>query len=84
MHVLQEIMELFDAPEDSIEADEEPTQEAEVHLMATETVLRHPNTLTFQLSTVVQGQPVQFLVDSGSTHSFLNSNFQTSLEGVQI
>ena len=70
MHVLQEVLELFH-PTDS---DEDDTP-AEVHLMAAETQLCNPSKLTFQLTACVQGQQVQFLIDSGSTHPFLNSKF---------
>jgi predicted aspartyl protease len=46
-----------------------------LQLLTTVTAIKDPSTLTFQLTVMIQGQQVQFLVDSGSTHSFLNSKF---------
>ena len=43
--------------------------------MAAEAFISDPGVLTFQLEAQVQKQNIRFLVDSGSTHSFLNSKF---------
>lgn len=41
------------------------------------------NAPTLQLSVTVQGHEMVFLVDSGSTHSFLDNTLMQSLQGVQ-
>jgi len=41
----------------------------------------HPRTLQFQ--GLIQGQSINILLDSGSTNSFLDTRFATSLSGVQ-
>jgi hypothetical protein len=50
--------------------------------MIKETAIKDPSKLTFKLAGVIQDQQIQFLVDSGSTHSFLNSTFIPQLSGV--
>jgi hypothetical protein len=76
LHVLHEVLDLFQGEEAS-EDDQMPNNSAmaELHLMTTESVVKDPSTLTFQLTGVVQNQRIQFLVDSGSTHSFINNSF---------
>jgi predicted aspartyl protease len=80
--VLQEVLELF--PEESSVAEQESSSSlpAELHLLAAVTELKDPGTLTFQLTGSVQNQQIQFLVDSGSTHSFINAKFAPLFTGV--
>jgi hypothetical protein len=76
LHVLQEVLDLFQGEEASEEDQmSNNSSMAELHLMTTESVVKDPSTLTFQLTGVVQNQRIQFLVDSGSTHSFINNSF---------
>jgi predicted aspartyl protease len=82
LHVLQEVLELFSIEAvDHDQASSSGTQ-AELHLMVKETTIKDPSTLTFKLTGVIQDQQIQFLVDSGSTHSFLNNTFIPQLSGV--
>jgi hypothetical protein len=54
-----------------------------MQLLTIVTAIKDPSTLTFQLTGMIQGQQVQFLVDSGSTHSFLNSKFLPQFSSIQ-
>jgi hypothetical protein len=83
LHVLHEVLDLFqaEAPKYDTGAGSSDTQ-AELHLMMTDTVVKDPSMLTFQLTGEIQGHPVQLLVDSGSTHSFLNNKFIPVLTNV--
>jgi predicted aspartyl protease len=58
-------------------------QSASLHLMAVETSIKDPGTWTFQLHVVIQGHPVQLLIDLGSTHSFLNVKMASLCTGVE-
>jgi hypothetical protein len=75
LHVIQEILGLFPPEETEHEQSSSSESSAELQLLTTVTAIKDPSTLTFQLTVMIQGQQVQFLVDSGSTHSFLNSKF---------
>jgi hypothetical protein len=82
LHVLQEVLELFPEESSVIEHDSSSSPLAELHLLASITELKDPSTLTFQLTGSVQNQQIQFLVDSGSTHSFINAKFAPLFTGV--
>ena len=60
MHVPQEVHELFQIDDDADQASS-PTSTAELHLMAADTIIKNPSTLTFQLTGVVKGQPQEDL-----------------------
>jgi hypothetical protein len=66
---------MFQPDAAELETDSVPDSQAELQLMLADTVLKDPSSLTFTVSAVIQGHLVQLLVDSGSTHSFLNSKF---------
>jgi hypothetical protein len=82
LHVLQEVIDLFQPDLSDEEQESSATSSAEFHLIQPVTVLKDPGTLTFQLSGVIQGQTVTLLVDSGSTHSFINDKFVAQLSDV--
>jgi hypothetical protein len=83
LHVIQEILGLFPPEETEHEQSSASESSAELQLLTAVTAIKDPSTLTFQLTGVIQGQQVQFLVDSGSTHSFLNSKFLPQFSSVQ-
>lgn len=78
--MLQEVLEIFqaDTPDDDRSSSSSSSQ-AELHLMMSNAVVKDPSKLTFQLTGEIQGHAVQFLVDSGSTHSFLDNKFSPVL-----
>lgn len=82
LHVVQEMVEFFQctATEDSITDSEE-----EVNLMAISDAAegRTAHSKAFQLIVTIQGQQKTFLVDSGSTHSFLDTTTAASIAGVR-
>jgi predicted aspartyl protease len=80
--VLQEVIDLFQPDLSDEEQESSATSSAEFHLIQPVTVIKDPGTLTFQLSGVIQGQTVTLLVDSGSTHSFINDKFVAQLSDV--
>jgi predicted aspartyl protease len=82
LHVFQEVLELFSIEAVDHDQASSSSTEAELHLMTKETAIKDPSTLTFKLAGVIQDQQIQFLIDSGSTHSFLNSTFIPQLSGV--
>lgn len=88
LHALQEVWELCQdafSEEDQIDQTEPTTPPADQLFMllsaAAVSSSVHPRTLQFQ--GIIQGQPISILVDSGSTHSFLDSCLASSLTGVQ-
>jgi hypothetical protein len=83
LHVIQEILGLFPPEETEQEQSSSSDSSAELQLLTAVTAIKDPSTLTFQLTGVIQGQQVQFLVDSGSTHSFLNSTFLPQFSSIQ-
>jgi hypothetical protein len=80
--VIQEVLELFQPKSDDDSTDPQSPSSTELHLMAADTGIKDPSVLTFQLAAEVQGHQVLLLVDSGSTHSFLNSWFAAECTGV--
>lgn len=82
LHVVQEMAEFFQrtATEDSVTDGEE-----EVDLMAiSETPEgKSARSKAFQLLVQLQGQQKTFLVDSGSTHSFVDTTTAAALSGIQ-
>jgi hypothetical protein len=50
--------------------------------MLADTVLKDPSHLTFKINGNIQGHDLHFLVDSGSTHSFINTKFASLFSGV--
>lgn len=81
LHVVQEMVEFYQCT-----AAEHPgtDSEEEVNLMALSDAAqgRKANSKAFQLSVVIQGQQKNFLIDSGSTHSFIDTSVATPLPGV--
>lgn len=79
LHVVQEMVEFFYAAIDNQFAPEEPVdQQAEVMLLSSETDTAEP-IHAIRLLCQVQGQSVVFLVDSGSTHSFVSTELAATL-----
>jgi hypothetical protein len=75
LHVIQEVLDMFQPNATEMEPDPSSDTQAEFHLMLADILPKDPSSLTFKVSAVIQGHTVQLLVDSGSTHSFLNSKF---------
>lgn len=64
----------------SQEMDEESSQpEAQLMSISKEVVLGADNSKTLQLQSIIQGQEVVMLVDSGSSHCFINEDLVLSL-----
>jgi hypothetical protein len=87
LHALQEVWELC---QDALSKDQtdqtEPTTPPtdQLFMLLSAAVVSssvHPRTLQFQ--GIIQGQPISILVDSGSTHSFLDSRLASLVTGVQ-
>ena len=81
LHVVQEMVEFFQctSSEDLLTDEDE-----EVNLMALSEAAegKSAHSKAFQLSVIIQGQHRTFLVDSGSTHSFVDTNSASTLTGV--
>jgi hypothetical protein len=80
--VLQEVLALFQIKPIDEDNNQPPSPQAELHPMAPDTHIKDPGSLTFQLVCEIQNQPVRLLIDSGSTHSFLNSKLAPLRKGV--
>lgn len=84
LHVLQEVLDLFsdDAAVVSDSSTTDPLEPADLMLLAVDATVSAPSTLKFQLAGMVQNQHVTFLVDSGSTFSFLHQRYASQLDSV--
>ena len=82
LHVIQEMVEFFQctSTEDLLTDEDE-----EVNPMAISEAVegKSAHSKAFQLSVVIPRQQRTFLVDSGSTHSFVDTNSASTLAGVQ-
>ncbi|CAD6238507.1 unnamed protein product [Miscanthus lutarioriparius] len=83
LHLVQELMDLF--PE-SVAAecseDSSPDEQIMMHLSVA-AVVGSASPKTFSLSGHIQGHHLSILVDSGSSHTFLNSVLAQSLTGIK-
>lgn len=84
LHVVQELYDLFqsnDEQEDAKSVQSAPTHQIMLHLsVAAVTGTSGPRTMCLMGS--LQDQPINILVDSGSSHTFLSDKFKASLSGV--
>lgn len=87
LHTLQEVWALcqedFDLPEEE-EHPTEPEEAVQVYMalsVSSTTPAHRPHTIQF--SGLIAGRPVLILVDSGSSHSFINSDIAASLPGIK-
>lgn len=84
LHALQEVFELFQLEDDTMSCAGDSVQQCE-HLFCTlsEAALSGaPAPKTMCLMGSIQGFPVNILVDSGSSHSFISSSIAERLQGV--
>lgn len=77
LHVVQEMLDFFHA-ESTPYSDDEQDDCASLMLLSTESNTSEPVT-AIQLKCSVQNRPVLFLVNSGSSHSFLTETLAQSL-----
>ena len=82
LHVVQEMVEFFQCTSSEEFGSDE---DEEVNLMAISKAAegRTARSKAFQLVVILQGQQKTFLVDSGSTHSFVDTATANILTGVQ-
>ncbi|CAO2151592.1 unnamed protein product [Urochloa humidicola] len=84
LHVLQELVEVIAAEATSNEADESAYSPSEqlFFSLSSAAVSGVPAPRTMCMTGVIQGKPMRILVDSGSSHTFINSQLAQHLVGV--
>nr|XP_020161515.1 uncharacterized protein LOC109746825 [Aegilops tauschii subsp. strangulata] len=84
LHFVQELIDHVQSME-STQTDSSESETASVHSMRLSAVAvgKDPNAPSLQLEIQLQGHTMVFLVDSGSTHSFIDSSFAPVLVDIQ-
>eukprot|EP00267_Zea_mays_P054154 XP_020407373.1 uncharacterized protein LOC103652751 [Zea mays] len=82
LHVMQELWDLLTPESQEPEAEFQDTSEQFMILLSTEAVSSKSSRSTFRLSGSLFGQELLMLLDSGSSHCFLNTSLASSLTGV--
>jgi hypothetical protein len=77
LHALQELLEVM-SDDDS----PPPAQEQLCLTLSSATVSGTPGPKSMCLKGSIQNQPIKILIDSGSSHSFLNSSLAAGLQGI--
>ena len=85
LHFVQELIAHVQSME-STPTDSSESETASVHSMrlSAAAVGKDPNAPSLQLEIQLQGHTMVFLVDSGSTHSFIDSSFAPVLGHIQV
>lgn len=80
LHIVQELIEQLQ-PDFSLSSSEEETEQpSQLMSLSAAAVGKATSATTFQLLLEIQGKKFLFLVDSGSTHTFLDSSYVHQLQ----
>jgi hypothetical protein len=82
LHAVQELWEMLSTDQPESEGEFEDSAEHFLILLSTEAASVNRQSKSFRLPGVMQGVDMLMLIDSGSTHSFLNSAHTNKLSGI--
>ncbi len=81
LHVIQELLETLSP--NSVDSDEQEMEEGNLMAISLQAISGTESATSFKIKGCIQGTEVLMLIDSGSSHSFLDTQVAHKFQGVQ-